>query len=257
MSRSQLQAVRAAGIEHVEFWSWVGKDLDAVEAAVNEFDLSVVSMVSQPQGHLVDPVQQETFLQGLRESVKIAARLRIPNLVAVSGPFRRGVSHADHRRALVASLKAAAPVAEAAGVQLILEPWNSKVDHPGTYLDKAQTALDILEEVSSDNVRLLWDVYHSAVMNERFADILVPHHCHRIGHVQVADHPGRNEPGTGNINWAHAFQALAGAGYDGTIGLEYIPRNGSAESMAFVRRLLAEEPWNTNGTDDYQLVNPS
>lgn len=246
MSRSQLQAVTAAGIRHVEFWSWLGKDIDAIAAAVAEFDVNVVSMVSQPQGHLVDPMQRETFLRGLQESIKVAARLRVPNLVTVSGPWREGIGKAEHRRSLVDSLRAAAPLAEAGGVRLLLEPWNSKVDHPGTYLDSAQEALDILDDVASDNVMLLWDMYHSAAMNERFRDVLVPPRGNRIGHVQIADHPGRHEPGSGQIDWTEAFRALEEAGYDGPLGLEYIPLQSSGESMAYVQALLKDPPWKTN-----------
>ena len=98
-------------------------------------------------------------------------------------------------------LKQAAALAEAAGVMLLLEPLNDRVDHPGMYLVSAARGLDIVEAVDSPNLRLLYDLYHSTVMGEETEAVLAGR-MHLVHHIQIADMPGRGEPGTGQIDWA-------------------------------------------------------
>ncbi|MFC0624103.1 hydroxypyruvate isomerase family protein [Kribbella deserti] len=236
MSEPQLKAVRAAGISMVEFWAWHGKDLDTIERRTGELGLRVMSMVSEPTGHLVDPGTHDEFVRGVRESVQVARRLGVPNLVVLSGNERPGVPAADQASAIVAGLRAAAPIAETAGVTLVLEPLNTRVDHVGNFLDKTPLALEILTEVDSPNVKLLYDLYHSVVMDEEPAKVLAGA-AHLIGHVQIADHPGRHEPGSGDVDWQHQLLSLSTLGYEGPIGLEYSPSGpDSVASLARIRQ---------------------
>ncbi|MBT2512309.1 hydroxypyruvate isomerase family protein [Arthrobacter sp. ISL-30] len=238
MSARQLTAAKTAGINKVEFWLWRNKDIDAIERSLADTGLSVLSMVSQPQGHLVDPAQRNEFLQGVRESIPVAKRLEIPNLVVLSGNAREGVPDLEQREALTEALRAAAPLAEEAGVTLILEPLNTRVDHVGNYLDSTKVALDVLNDVDSPNIRLLYDLYHSVVMDEDPAEVLRGA-GHLIGHVQIADHPGRHEPGSGGVDWKREIHALQAVGYSGGIGLEYTPSDGdSIKSLQHIREAI-------------------
>lgn len=238
MSAKQLRAVKAAGFNKVEFWSWRNRDLEATARVLAKLELSAVAMVSSPQGSLVDPSLREAFMNGLRESLPVAQRLGIPNLVVVSGPARAGISDPEQAEAMIRTLRLAAPLAEDHGVTLALEPWNTRIDHPGTFLHSTELALDIVEQVNSPAVRILYDLYHSIVMGEDPRAVLKGR-THLVAHVQVADHPGRHEPGSGNIAWETSLRALADAGYSGSIGLEYIPTDaGTLRSLTYIRNIL-------------------
>jgi hydroxypyruvate isomerase len=124
--------------------------------------------------------------------------------------------------------------AAAAGLVLLFEPVNTLVDHPGVFTDRTAPGLDIIEAVGRPGVRLLYDIYHSAAMRERPEDVL-GERVHLVGHVQAADHPGRHEPGSGAIDWAHYFNLLRGRGYRGFVGLEYRPSGPSIASLQRTR----------------------
>lgn len=235
MSLPQLKAVKESGIDAVEFWFWRNKDIDAMERALGETGLSTITMVSEPQSQAVDPARQDEFVTAVQESLPIAQRLGIPNLVLVAGETREVATDVEQRKALTAALRAAAPYAEDAGVTLVLENLNNRIDHVGTYLSSTPLALEILRDVESANVKMLYDLYHSVVMDEDPAEVLTGS-IDLIGHVQVADHPGRHEPGSGSVDWKKQIRALKDLGYQGGIGLEYTPSTGkSAESLQSIR----------------------
>ena len=131
----------------------------------------------------------------------------------------------------------AAALAQAAGVTLLLEPLNDRVEHPGMFLVSTTLGLDIVEAVGSPNLRLLFDVYHSATMGEDL-EAMLSGRMQLVGHVQVADQPGRNEPGTGSLDWPHVIATLRTLGYDGALGLEYRPTMAIDQSLALTRKTL-------------------
>jgi hydroxypyruvate isomerase len=120
-------------------------------------------------------------------------------MVVASGPPIPGVDEVATQAAMVTNLKAAAPIVEAAGITLLVEPLNTRVEHPGMFLDSTRRGLDIIDAVGRKGVRLLFDAYHSATMGEQVEDVLEGR-IHLVGHVQVADSPGRGEPGSGTID---------------------------------------------------------
>jgi hydroxypyruvate isomerase len=136
-------------------------------------------------------------------------------------------------------LKLAAPIAADAGVTLLLEPLNSRLDHRGHFLDTTPEALDIIEAVDNSAVALLYDMYHSTMTGEDPAVVLA--NCRRPpGHVHVADAPGRHEPGSGTIDWPAYMRALRGIGYEGRVGLEYWPTGRTEDAIAQTRRVLGQ-----------------
>jgi hydroxypyruvate isomerase len=110
------------------------------------------------------------------------------------------------------------------------------VDHPDYFLDSTAEALDLVREVNEPSVRVLYDMYHSIVMGEEPAEIL-DGWGDLVGHVHIADVPGRNEPGIGKIDWRRQLAALRTAGYFGPIGLEYLPSRDTISSLEFIRHL--------------------
>ena len=229
----------ASGIRGVEVWSWRTR-LDALERALAEHGATLVSMTVEPMVPLVDASLAADFRVAARASIEAARRLGCETLVVVAGQALPDVARSAQRAAIVAALRDAAARAEDAGVVLALENLNSRVDHPGTFLDSTEEALDIVDEVGSPGLRLLYDLYHSVTMGEDPATVLRGR-IDRVRHVQVADVPGRHEPGTGRIDWRATLGRLRSDGYRGWLGLEYAPSGDSADSLAFVRSLVSRD----------------
>lgn len=121
---------------------------------------------------------------------------------------------------------------------LLLENLNSRVDHIGHYLDSTTEALDIIGEVGHPSVRMLYDLYHSVTKGERPEEVLAGR-LDLVAHVQIADVPGRHEPGSGTIDWPAVIGWLSASGYAGRIGLEFIPSADTLQSVANIRGLVS------------------
>jgi hydroxypyruvate isomerase len=225
----------AAGLDAVEFWEWTNKDLPGIRDALRQTGLPVAAILSEPTGRLTDRSTHAAFLEGVAKSAEVAAGLGGAALIVVSGDKLDGVARSEQRAAIVDALRAGAALASRWNVNLLLEPINLE-ESPDNYLDSIREGLDIVAEVDEPNVRLLADLYHAAVMNE---DVLSTGRGRvgLIGHVHVADHPDRHEPGTGRVDWGARLGWLASEGYGGYVGLEYMPVLKSAASLDHLRTL--------------------
>ena len=233
------RVVRAGrdGLSAVEFWNWRDKDMDAVGDALAQSGLGLTSFVSEPTGHLVDRSTHEGFVAGVEESAALAAKLHCGALVVLSGDELDGVPRIDQHRAMVEGLKAAAPVARRFGVKLVLEPL-SRIDEPKNFLRTTKEGLDIIDDVADPAVTLLFDLYHAVAEGEDLK-VELASRVDRVGHVQIADYPGRHEPGSGTVAWEDSLRWLRDAGYHGRIGLEYMPSERTHESLELIRTLAA------------------
>ena len=230
---------KEAGFEAVEFWNWRDKNLDAVEDALNGSGLTLTSFVTEPMAPLTDPNQREVFLKGLVDSAAVARRLGARWLIAQAGNQLETYSQDRQHISIVEGLKQAVDVLEGSGITLVLEPLNTRVDHPGYYLDHTAEGLDIIEEVGDPAVRLLYDIYHSAVMGEEPREVLNGR-VDLVGYVHLADAPGRHEPGSGRLDWFGHLNWLSERGYDGYIGLEYLPSSSTTESLRLLHERVKE-----------------
>lgn len=235
----RVRAAARAGFDRVEFWTASDKQLAPLEAAIHDCGVQVSAFVSEPAGRLVDPATHDAFVDGIGRSAALASRLRAENLIVVSGDARPGVSTDEQRGAIVEALRRAAPIAGASGVRLLLEPLNTLVDHRGYFLDSTLAGLDVVREVDHPAVRLLYDLYHSTVMGEDPGAVLAGA-GELVGHVHIADAPGRHEPGTGHVDWPRQLHALRAAGYRGALGLEYVPLRDTESSLAFIWGLAGD-----------------
>ena len=226
----RIHAANNAGFEHVEFHLWRDKDMAGVARALDETGISLTGFCVDPRRSIVDPAEHEDMLQAVRDTLAEAQRVGSPPLIVASGFRVEGMSEEDHFANAVAVLKRAAALAEEAGVVLVLEPLNMQL-FATMYLVSTPLALDIIEAVDSPNLKLLYDVHHSAVMGEDPKQVLAGR-VHLVAHVQVAGTPGRNEPGTGNLDWKQIMSDLDELGYRGPIGLEYMPTMPMDQSVA-------------------------
>lgn len=227
----RIHAAKAAGLEAVEFWRWSNKDLDAVENALRQTGIPLAGILCEPIAALTNGLDHERFLNGVSESLAVARRLGAPVMIAQAGNEQDGISRAEQHASIVKVLKEAAKIVEGTGVVIALEPLNDRVDHPGYYLTSTEEGLDIIDEVARPEIRLLYDIYHSAVMGEEIT--VLEGRLDRVVHVHLADTPGRGEPGSGAMDWADRLEWLEKQGYAGLVGLEYRPTIGTVEGLAF------------------------
>ncbi len=228
----RIRAAKAAGLDAVEFWRWSDKDLDAVKAALDQTGLPLAGILCEPIARITDPEMHPVFLDGLRASLLAALKLGTPVLIAQAGDDRAGVPRQAQHAALVKVLKEAADILKGSGVTLALEPLNDRVDHPGYYLTSTVEGLDIVDEVDRPEVRLLYDIYHSAMMGEHIEEVLEGR-LDRVVHEHLADTQGRREPGTGSLDWQARLHWLEEHGYRGLIGLEYRSSGTTVDSLKF------------------------
>ncbi len=229
----RIRNAKNAGLAGVEFWKWTNKNTDAIAAALKETGLALTGFVAEPMIPLTDPATHDEFLAGLEKSAAMARRLGGPALIAQTGDDLAGRTRAEQRKALVSCLTRAADVLKGTGVRLAIEPLNTRVDHIGYYLSSTKEGLDIIDEVDRREIRIVYDIYHSAVMGEEIADVL-DGRLDRVAHVHLADAPGRHEPGSGKMDWQRRVAWLEKQGYRGMIGLEYQPTGATADSLRAV-----------------------
>jgi hydroxypyruvate isomerase len=178
------------------------------------------------------PDRVEEFREGVDKALAYAQALDCPKLNCLAGIAPADADPELLERTLVENLVYAARLCAEAGVRLLLEPINLR-DIPGFFVSTTDHAERILDDVGSGNLFLQFDVYHTQVMQ---GDLIATFErlANRIAHVQVADNPGRHEPGTGEINYANVFKILD-AGYDGFVGCEYKPLAGTSEGLGWMR----------------------
>jgi hydroxypyruvate isomerase len=181
------------------------------------------------------PGREAEFRDGVARAIEVGTALGVPQLNCLAGKAPAGVADATLRQTLVANLGYAAAQLKAAGLKLLIEPINT-FDIPGFYLNRTAQALAILDEVESDNAWLQYDAYHMQRMEGELA-ATIEKHLPRIAHIQIADNPGRHEPGTGEIDHGFLLRHLDRIGYAGWVGCEYKPATTTEAGLGWRQRL--------------------
>lgn len=229
----------AAGFAAVEFLSPYEAGIDEVKARVDDLGLTV-AMFNLPAGDahagefgtLGNPARRDFFRWSFAEALEAANRLGCGRLHAMFGKSATGFDAAAQIDCALDNLAWAAPQAAEAGVTLLIEALNP-IDWPDYFLNTTADALEIVVRADQPNVRLQYDVYH-AQMTEGNLINTTTDNFPRIGHIQIADVPGRHEPGTGEINYPNVFSTLDQLGYEGYIGLEYRPSGDTDASLGWL-----------------------
>ena len=228
---NRFRSAREAGFSVVEFWWPDGEDLGEVEAAVGEANLDVAlvnfyagDMPGGDRGLLSDPERQERFRENVPVALEFARRLGCRNLNALVGHEKPGMEREEQLSLARENVAFAADEAAERGAGVLIEAVNTFENGP-YLLSNTREAAAFVEGVGRENVRLQYDVYHMQRMEGNLVATL-REHIGRIGHVQVADSPGRGEPGTGEIRYPFVLAELERLGYDGYVGLEYNPSEG-------------------------------
>ncbi|NML43572.1 hydroxypyruvate isomerase [Ramlibacter sp. G-1-2-2] len=192
------------------------------------------------RGIACHPGREAEFREGVARAIAYAHALDCPQLNCLAGKLPAGVTREQAQATLVANLRFAAAELKKAGLRLLVEPINT-FDIPGFFLTRSDQALALIEEVGSDALLLQYDIYHAQRMEGELAGTLGKHLA-RIGHIQLADNPGRNEPGTGEINYGFLFGHLDALGWKGFIGCEYKPKTTTLEGLGWLKKLGSAAP---------------
>ena len=187
------------------------------------------------RGIACHPDRVSEFRDGVGKAIAYATALGVKQVNCLAGKAPAGVSEDVLRQTFVDNLRFAAAELKKAGLRLLIEPINT-FDIPGFYLNRTVQAVQILDEVGADNAFVQYDIYHAQRMEGELA-ATAQKYLSRIGHVQLADNPGRNEPGTGEINYPFLFAHLDRIGYDGWIGCEYKPAAATEAGLGWRQRL--------------------
>ena len=224
----RFEAAAKNGFKAVEFLFPYAYPTQEIKARLDAHHLSLV-LHNLPAGNWDSgergigclPDRVDEFRAGVKQAIEVATQLGAPQLNCLAGKAPAGVSHELLRKTFVENLRYAAEEFKKANLRLFIEPINT-FDIPGFYLNTTLQAISILDEVGADNAFVQYDIYHAQRMEGELAATMQKF-LSRIGHMQLADNPARNEPGTGEINYRFLFQFIDKIGYPGWIGCEYKP----------------------------------
>ena len=189
------------------------------------------------RGIACHPDRVEEFRMGVAKAIEYAKALGVPQLNCLAGKAPAGVEKKLLHDTFVSNLKYAAAELKKVNLKLLIEPINT-FDIPGFFLSTTQQALDIIQEVAADNLFVQYDIYHAQRMEGELCSTMEKN-LSKIGHIQLADNPGRNEPGTGEINYVYLFKFVDRIGYSGWIGCEYKPATTTEAGLGWIKKLTS------------------
>jgi len=238
----RFERAARAGFEAVEFLFPYDFKADEIKKRLDDNGLLLVlhnlpagDWAAGERGIACHPDRVDEFRAGIARGIDYAMALGVGQLNVLAGKVPAGVPDAVLRETLVGNLAHAATALKGAGLKLLIEPINT-FDIPGFYLNRTAQALAILDEVAADNAFVQYDIYHAQRMEGELATTLQTNLA-RIGHIQLADNPGRHEPGTGEINYPFLFAHLDRIAYSGWIGCEYKPATSTEAGLGWLKSL--------------------
>ena len=243
----RVELCASFGFRAVEMWGWRDKDVPALEAALERTGVSMVNMSAHRRGSPIAAADRQTFLDEVADTVAVARPLGCPTLMVLSNELGEGgrvvdafdaIPATDKRDSFISALRAAVEQLPP-DMRLVLEHLNTEVDHPGNFLTSLAGAREIVDAVADERVGILADLYHLAVGGTD-PMAAIREFAPWFGHVHIAGLPNRNEPGapgSDETDWAAVLRALHAAGYDGAVGFEFFPAEGSLLALDRIRRL--------------------
>lgn len=235
----RMEAAAKAGLQSVEFvgehYDWTDADIERVKKLARSLRLGIDTLSSVPKWgpqklNMLEASSRAAYLAEVERNLAYARKLEIPMALLMSGNTLPGLSFEQQFAAMVECAKRCGDLAERYGVTLIVEPLNAKVTHKGYFLTNCVDGLRLMKEADHPRVRLLFDLFHEQVERGNVIQTALEAMPYvRVFHV--ADNPGRHEPGTGEMNYANIYKAIAKAGYEGYITMEYVPLREQVKSL--------------------------
>jgi hydroxypyruvate isomerase len=230
-ARAGLQSVELIG----EYAQWSDADVARVKKTASSFGLGMDTLICSPDWgkrpvSMVDPAQREAFLADVRNAIGYARKLDVPQIILMSGNAIVGRTHEGQYASLLEGAKRAGDLAAEAKLTMIVEPLNSLINHKGFFLTTCTEGLKLIREVDNPHVRLLFDLYHEQVQQGNVIRTLTEA-APEVAVFHVADNPGRNDPGTGEMNYPNIYKAIQKTGFAGYLTMEYLPAGEQVASL--------------------------
>jgi hydroxypyruvate isomerase len=239
---ARFDAAARAGFRAVEYMFPYAEDIDAIGSELRRlglrqvlFNLPAGDWAAGDRGLAVDPARREEFMRGVTLAVDVARRLKCPRVNCLVGKQLEQIPVTEQWACLVDNLKHAAAAFEQVGLMLLVEPINT-FTIPGFFIRTSAEAFQLQDAVGAANFKVQYDLFHAQRMEGNLAHTLRTN-IGRIGHIQVADSPDRNQPGTGEINFSYLFRVLDRSDYEGEVGLEYQPSGATDESFGWIEEM--------------------
>jgi hydroxypyruvate isomerase len=236
----RIDRAAAAGFSGIEFLFPYDEDVAAIREALTRhgltqvlFNLPAGDFAGGERGIANDPTRKDEFQDGVKRALEIAATLDCSMLNCLSGLAVDGVPHDTQWQTLVENFRYAAEQAESAGVLQLVEPINT-FDMPGFMVSSTSEGLKLIEDVGHSNLKLQYDVYHMQRMEGELIGTMKSN-LDSIRHIQIADNPGRHQPGTGEINYPFVLSQIDEMGYDGWVSLEYVPDSKTEDTLGWLQ----------------------
>ncbi len=214
-----LEKVKEHGFQGLEYYAWweLG-DLKKLAAEQERIGVGLSATCTKFIS-LVDESLRDDYVEGVRQTIEACRILGVRSIISQTGNVLDGVPRDQQRQAMVETLKLCAPLLEEAGMVLEVEPLNGLVDHAGHFLQRSDESVDVIDQVGSPNVKLVFDVYHQQITEGNVIRNATGY-IDRINHYHIADNPGRKQPGTGEMNYVNILRAIKNTGFSGFVGLE-------------------------------------
>lgn len=214
-----LEKIKEHGLQGLEYYAWwelenlkrTAKEQERIGVGISATCTKFIS--------LVDESQRESYMEGIRQTIEACRILNVKSVISQTGNELAGVPRDVQRQVMVETLKRCAPLFEEADIVLELEPLNGLVDHQGHFLQRSDESVDVVDLVGSPNVKLVFDVYHQQITEGNVIRNAIGYKD-RINHYHIADNPGRNQPGTGELNYVNILRAMKEIDFSGYVGLE-------------------------------------
>ena len=238
----RFEAAASAGFKAVEYMAPYAEPAAEIRARLHAngltqalFNLPVGNWDAGERGLACVPGREAEFAVGVASAIRYAHALDCKKINCLAGKLPSGVSTEAARATLISNVTYAAAELKSAGILCVMEPINS-FDMPGYFVNRTAEAFEIFDQIDSDNLKVQYDIYHAQRMEGELGNTL-RNHLPRIGHIQLADNPGRHEPGTGEINYAWLLKHIDALGYDGWIGCEYKPKTSTVDGLGWMSAL--------------------
>lgn len=236
----RIRKTAELGFPAIEFWDLQGKDLDAIRKTCDELNLEIIQFTAWGfNPGMNDPANHDMVEEKIKFACEAGKKLNCKMATVVGGDDQPGMTREEMHQNIITALKRVAPIAEENDLMLILEPMNIRVDHKGHCLYGSDPAIAICKAVNSSHVKINWDLYHLQITEGDLCGHM-REGMEYIGYLQLADTPGRNEPGTGEINYARVLKEAHDLGYRGYVGVECRP---SGDPVAAAKRLAMADQW--------------
>jgi hydroxypyruvate isomerase len=245
----KFAAAKRDGFAYGEFWTWKDRNWAGVKKAIADSGIKIAAFSGDDEYSLINPDEKDLYIDFLKGSIEKAKEINCNYLVIHSDAFNpdgsakeidKPLSYEVRLLNMYKVLESIAPYAEKGNVTLVLEPLNTRVGQPRAhknyFLDQPQPAFDLTRQVGSDNIKVLYDIYHMQLMAGNVIKTLEKN-IDQLGYIHLADVPGSHEPGTGELNYNNILQALDAMGYTGFVGFELLPSETDEKAIEAIKRI--------------------